>query len=308
MSSILLKINALIGEKQTALFFRNFAKKLKARTHYFTGSVNIEWVQIGSADKPALLFLHGFADRKENFYFCAKHLQRNFQLIIPDMPGFGCSSSDRHLQYTLENYENWICEFIEGIGLSQLHLAGNSLGGAVAAKLAVKIPDKIQTLSLIDPAGFYIPGYPSIYDEAMKGDNLFQTTSKQEFESFRKRIFHAPPALPVFVESFMLQKAIKLQNWFNKIFLDLCEFKTDTTCDTKQLEKLSLNRLCSRFSIPVNIFWGKKDTLFPWQTAEYLNRQIEKSQLFLFDNTGHCPHLEKPAKFAAALVQGTLST
>jgi len=68
-----------------------------------------------------------------------------------------------------------------------------SIDGAVAVKLAVRCPERIKSLSLIDPAGFYIPEKESIYDEALKGVNLFQVETPDDYETFRRCIFPLNP-------------------------------------------------------------------------------------------------------------------
>ncbi len=174
MSSILFSIKAMLGKKLTESFYKKMGKKFVAVINKYKGSIDIEWASIGNPRKQPIVFLHGFSDRKENFYFCLKRLKKDYYIILPDMPGFGQSTADENLVYDLDNYENWISEFIEGIGLKYFHLVGNSLGGAISAKLAMRHPERIKSLSLVDPAGLYISEEKSIYDEALRGINLFK--------------------------------------------------------------------------------------------------------------------------------------
>lgn len=304
MDSLIFKTKARIGKILTDSFFRKLGKKLAVSIHQFNGSVHVEWARIGSSDKPTLIFLHGFADRKENFYFTARHLLPEFRIIIPDMPGFGNSTIDKNLEYSLDNYEKWLSEFITHSGLSKYHLAGNSLGGAVAAKLAIRHPERTLSLTLADAAGFYIPGVKSVYDEALEGINLFQINSVDEFDRFHSRIFCNPPRLPAFVREYMVHKSITLRDWFGKIFNDLGRFSEVSDMGVS-LEDLSLNNICSQIQAPVNIVWGKQDSLFPYQTAGFLCRELMDARMCILDNIGHCPHLEAPELFSKELVRFT---
>ncbi len=75
---------------------------------------------------------------------------------------------------------SWIGDFIERLDIKDFHLVGNSLGGAVCTKLTEKYSERIKSLSLIDPAGFYIPEVKSVYDEVLNDENLFQVGSPEE--------------------------------------------------------------------------------------------------------------------------------
>jgi len=300
MSSVLFSTKSFIGKILTESFYKKLGKRLNAQIIIHKGSVDIEWVKIDSGDKPTILFFHGFSDRKETFYFSAKNLYKNFNLIIPDLPGFGNSTADHRLIYSLDNYETWLCEFIEQNNISRFHLVGNSLGGAIAIKLAIKIPDKIKSLSLIDPAGFYLAEKESIYEEALNGKNLFRVETPAEYDKFRDRVFYNRPQLPKFVKEFMISSAIQNKDWYGKIFNELANIKL-VKDGVKTVEELSLNSTCKELQVPTNIFWGKHDTLFPYETADFLKKQIKAANIFIFQDAGHCPHLENPQRFSKAL-------
>lgn len=300
MKSVLFKIKVLIGKYITESFYKKFSKRLNVTVNKHKGFMNIEWSFIGKGKKPKIIFLHGFSDQKENFYFAARSLRKNYDIVIPDMPGFGNSTSDDSLIYDLDNYGNWLGDFIEKNNFNNFHLVGNSLGGAVSAKLAVKYSDRIKSLCLVDPAGFYIPEEQSIYNEALKGLNLFQVTTPEEYDDFRGRIFHNKPKLPNFVKEFLVDSAINNKDWYGKIFNDLANLSSVKN-GIKTIEELSLNSICRKIMVPTMIFWGKHDTLFPYKTGEYLNTAIEESRLYIFEKIGHCPHLENPINFSEKL-------
>ncbi len=300
MRIVFFYIKAIIGKILTESFYKKFGKRLNAQILIHKGSVDIEWVKIGNGNKPTIVFLHGFSDRKENFYFSAKNLYKNFDIIIPDLPGFGNSTSDHRLVYSLDNYESWVCEFIEQNNISRFHLVGNSLGGAIATRLAIKFPDKIKSLSLIDPAGFYLSEKESVYDEALTGTNLFRVETPEGYEKFRDRIFYNRPSLPKYIKEFMISSAIKNKDWYGKIFNELANIKL-VKDGVKTIEELSLNSTCKEVQVPTTIFWGKHDTLFPYETAEFLKQQIKEAEVVIFQDIGHCPHLENPKRFAQEL-------
>ena len=255
------------------------------------------WAKIGSDKKETLVLIHGFGDRKESFYFISKFLKDKLNLVIPDLPGFGDSCQDPDLVYSLDNYIDWLQNFFEQTGLEAFHLCGCSMGGAIAAKFAARFPSKVKSLSLVDPAGFYLPGHHSIYDEALAGANIFHITSPEAFENLQSRIFRKSPPLPAFIKEFMVLKAIKEQKWLARIFDELVDMDSIKS-GRVTMEEASLNYLCKEITMPVLLFWGRHDSLLPWQTAPFLEKQLPCARVQMYEAYGHVPHLEGPQKVA----------
>lgn len=143
-SSVVFKSKAKIGEFLVKTFLKKMGKELSASIQKHTGEVDIEWISIDVAKKETVMFLHGFSARKENFLICSKALIGNFNIIIPDLPGFGKSTVNYDLVYNLENYGRWLGDFIESNRFEKFHLVGSSMGGAIALLLSVKYPEKIM--------------------------------------------------------------------------------------------------------------------------------------------------------------------
>ncbi len=298
--SPIFKVNARIGSTMLESFYKKTGARLGAKLKTHKGEVDISWANIDNGKKETLLFLHGFSDRKESFYFPANFLKDNVNLVLPDLPGFGRSTVDEGLTYSLDNYCKWLSEFVRDSAIGPCHVAGNSLGGAVASHLALKLPDQVLSLTLVDSAGFYLPGHRSVYDDALEGDILFQVRSIDEYEAMRKRIFRKPPVLPKFIGEFMTKHAMDNHDWYGKVFNDLNDIDA-VKSGRETLESLSLNRFCGDFKMPVFLVWGRHDSLLPWQTADFLAEQIPDARVHIFDDLGHVPQIEHPLKFARQL-------
>jgi len=142
------------------------------------------------------------------------------------------------------------------------------LGGAVCARLAVKYPEKIKSLALVNPAGFYISGEHSIYHEIINGNNLFQVSTPEEYEVFRERGFYHKQALPPYVKEYMIRTAIKNCDWYGKIFNEL--IKISLVKDSiKTIEEISLNSICKDIRMPTRIFWGKHVPCFHFKPQNF---------------------------------------
>ncbi|MFY9529537.1 MAG: alpha/beta fold hydrolase, partial [Candidatus Acidiferrales bacterium] len=84
-------------------------------------------------------------------------LSRNFEVIVPEHPGFGQSETPAWLD-NVSDLAYFYLDFIEALGLKQVHLVGASLGGWIAAELAVRNQRLLSTLTLVAPAGIHVPG------------------------------------------------------------------------------------------------------------------------------------------------------
>ena len=293
----LFDIKAWIGKRMHKYFIQHLGKKLSVDYQVFDGPVRMPWIRIGTGDRETIVFLHGFSDRKEGFYFAAQTLAKDFDLIIPDMPGFGETEQDASLTYDLELYEQAVGAFIDHLAVPRFHLMGNSLGGAIAAVLATSRADRLLSLGLMDAAGFLVDGYNQLYEQLLRGENLFLVENAAQYEDFKHQIFFEPLKVPGLVNAYLAQEAIRNRLWYQKIFEDVLPIKSLEELETRGKE-LALNQYLPKLDMPILLLWGEKDRLFPVEIAQALHQQLPNSQLEILIGTGHCPHLEAPVQLA----------
>lgn len=103
---------------------------------------------------PPVLLLHGGASDSSDWLDTMVPLSASRALYAPDLIGFG--SSDRNRDgYHLSHFSDSISRLIEALGLeAPLPIVGHSLGGRIALELALKEPEKVCRLALVDTAGF----------------------------------------------------------------------------------------------------------------------------------------------------------
>jgi pyruvate dehydrogenase E2 component (dihydrolipoamide acetyltransferase) len=104
---------------------------------------------------PALVLLHGFGGDLENWAAVQPALAAKRRVIAVDLPGHG--GSTKHVgAATPEALAAMIAAALDAMGEGQVHLAGHSLGGAVALALALHRPEAVKSLVLLCPAA--LPG------------------------------------------------------------------------------------------------------------------------------------------------------
>lgn len=271
-------------------------RQLKGQVKVFQGDGPIEYFESRHGKRERLLFLPGFADYKENFYTCAQFFSREYDIVVPDLPGFGQSFRHHEQLYNLKNYKRWLTDFINHIGWDDFHLVGNSLGGAVAIEIALEMPERIKSLTLADPGGVVFNDRNSIYQEFVNGRVLFRINTPQRFEYFLDRVFSKRPIIPPFVKDYLYKEFSSHGEWNCKMLSDMIEGIIDL--NDPRMKEVVLNERIKELSVPTLVIWGEVDSFFPVSTASFMQREIPNCEMHIIEGCGHGPQVEAPYTFA----------
>ena len=229
----------------------------------------------------ALLLLHGAngAGPWSPYY---EALAQRFRLIVADHPGFGLSDRPDWLE-SMDDMVYHYLDLLEALRLARAHFYGTSLGGWIAAELAVAHPEVVDRLVLVDPAGLKQPG--------MDLPDLFELT---EAEATRL-IFHdqaLAEAQPIAGDDpqALLQR-IKNQTTFARLAWHPYLYST------------RLGRRLQRVKAPTLLVWGRHDRLIPIENAQLWLDGISGSRLSVIEACGHVPHRERPDELARLVLE-----
>ncbi|MDB5409234.1 MAG: alpha/beta hydrolase [Rhodospirillales bacterium] len=231
----------------------------------------------GTGEK--LLFLHGAGGAARWAPFMADLADR-YEVIVPEHPGFGRSDTPPWLE-NVGDLAYFYLDFIEREKLGKVHLVGTSLGGWIAAELAVRDQAPLATLTLVAPAGIHLEGVP-------KGD-IFLWTPEQ-----MTRNLVASPALAEQMLAMPVSDAeqrVALQNSFTMAKLSW----------QPRLYNPHLAKWLHRVTVPTQILWGDQDKVIPTPYGEAFKSLIPGSRLQIFSDCGHVPQIEKKDDFVAAI-------
>ena len=174
----LLALMALYPQKTTAIAFgieRN-ASGLDHKT-IVIGEELWHYLEGGPKDADVLLMIHGFGGDKDNWTRFARSLTNTYRVIAPDLPGFGESRWHPNWDYSLIPQRDRVANLVQALGLEQIHLIGNSMGGHLSALYAYEYPDDVMSLTLIDNAGVVSPVKGVLarraLDQAEKNQSIF---------------------------------------------------------------------------------------------------------------------------------------
>jgi pimeloyl-ACP methyl ester carboxylesterase len=231
-------------------------------------------VHRGGRGQP-LLYLHGARGAGRWLPFM-EGLSQNFELIVPEHPGFGLSETPQWLD-DIGDLAYFYLDFIGGLGLDQVHLVGTSLGGWVAAELAVRNQSSLRTLTLVGAAGIHVPGVE-------KGDIFLWST-----QELTRNLFYDQKLAEAMLEEQPNQEDLDIQ-LKNRL-------TTAKLAWQPRLYNVHLAKWLHRITLPTLILWGAEDRLIPSQYGPAFRDLIPNARLEILPNCGHLPQLEKTTDF-----------
>ncbi len=243
-----------------------------------------------------ILLLHGFAAGKDNWIRFAKYLTKDYRVVIPDIPGFGESSRIQSAYYAMENQLKRIDRFTEVLKLERFHLAGNSMGGTLAALYAAQYPRKVVTLALLAPGGVGSPNPSELAILLQKGTNPLLTGSIEDFDRLIGLCFTKPPFIPSQFKKVMMADAATHRNFNQKIWNEMVNnHMKEASFSVENFLRPHLPRI----EAPVLILWGDADRILDVGGASVLEKNLKNSRTVIMKDTGHTPMLEKPRETAS---------
>jgi len=245
------------------------------------GAVQWHYWNNHNEGKPKLVLLHGFSATHSVWLRCARHLTRDFHILIPDLPGHGESSYAQELNYSVPNQTSRLHELLMHLQWHDTLIAGNSMGGFMAAQYALDFAQNTRGIICVDPAGVISQQPSKLERQARQGRNPFFMDEASQFDSFYAMTMAKPPYMPKFILKALALQYVAHKSRLQHIFRDfynLNEF---------------LNERLGDISTPVLLLWGAKDELIDISCAP-LWQQGTQGISVVWDDLGHMPMLEAP--------------
>lgn len=246
----------------------------------------------GPADDPApVVMLHGFSDTKDSFVDVARAVTRTRRAILPDLPGFSDASQHRDHLYDVPGIAGVLREALAEVAPDAVHLVGNSLGGAVAAWLALEHPGWVRSLTLIGAAGVRMPVASAMQRHIEAGHNPFVINSREEYHAFVRFVVERMPPGSGLVRGLMAERFMARREMNEKILDELVS------------SDLDLSERLGEIAVPTLLLWGDRDRLIDLSAARTYHRAIPGSRLVVMHGIGHCPQVEAPRATARRILE-----
>ncbi len=245
----------------------------------------LRYVYLEGGQGAPLLLLHGFGANKDNFTRVAKYLTPHFRVIIPDHAGFGESAKPPQADYGPRAQAERLRTFARALGVSKLHLGGNSMGGHIALTYAALYPNEVESLWLLSAAGVW-SAPPSELRKRMTetGENPLLVQDEDDFAQLVAMVTAKPLMIPRPFLDVVAQERIKNYALEERVF--------------KQLAADSVEERIRGLAVPTLIVWGQQDRVLHPGTAGILQMLLIKSEVVMMQGVGHVPMLEQPERSA----------
>lgn len=211
-------------------------------------------------------------------------ISKNYDLILPDLPGFG--KSEKGWVESIDDMAYFVLEFSKALGLKKPILLGSSMGGWIAAELAVLRPKFPGALILVSAAGLRVKGYiPPDYFLMFEPEKIGRVLFKDQ--TLAKRLM---PDLH--------NSKDEVLEGFYKNFARSMELIWDPYLFNPKLE-----RRLKYVRVPTLIVWGRNDSLISVDHAYLYQKAINGSTVHILDDCGHSVAAEKPEAFTGLVLE-----
>jgi pimeloyl-ACP methyl ester carboxylesterase len=247
-----------------------------------------------------ILLLHGFGGQIWVWEKQVGPLSRQYRLYIPDLLGNGYSDRPK-VEYTPALFIDSIRQFMDLAGIKRASLIGNSMGGGIAWAFALRHPDRVEKLILIDS----IP--PDVVPE-------IRNPSFRWFFAIRnlpllpqlgvalhtRGMLRATLMEMVFDDRLITDAVVERQYQIGRI-AGTARVVTSTARHAKEVKQYAgaLGALVK----PTLIIWGEQDEVFPVPVGKTLHTLIKSSELLVIKGSGHMSMWERPVEVNRAILE-----
>jgi pyruvate dehydrogenase E2 component (dihydrolipoamide acetyltransferase) len=232
------------------------------------------WPASGALRRTVVL-VHGFGGDAQTWALLATHLARQgFAVSAPDLPGHGATILPAD---TLDALAEPLAPLL--VAHAPVELVGHSLGGAVAALLARRHPERVARLTLIAPVGI---------GDAIDADfvhGLAAVRSAGGLAHLLRRLSPHPPAL----------SPEQLTTMAERLAVGHLAALAEVTAGGGR-QQIDILPVLAALPMPVRVVWGTADVIIPWAQVQNLPPRIA---IHLIAGAGHMPQWDAPQPIAA---------
>lgn len=283
LPTLLLALSACAPVKRAAV--DTVIASRRADAGFETRSVDVDGRRVAYLERPgaepALVMLHGFGAQKDVWLGLTADLPRGRRLLAPDLSGHG--DSDRGPgPYDAPRLAEEAGAWLDAVAPGPVVLAGNSLGGELAARLALRRPDATRALVLLDPAGVASPEPAALRDSLLAGTNPLIPTTRAEFDRLVAFAYERDPGIPGPARDVLAADGARRAPFLRLLFAAL------------QAEPGGLADRLSEIRAPALVIWGAEDRVLDPSAAAVWAERLGEAKLVVLPGVGHVPMMEAP--------------
>ncbi|MCB2167002.1 MAG: alpha/beta hydrolase [Deltaproteobacteria bacterium] len=247
-------------------------------------------------DAMPIVLLHGTSSSLHTWEGWARALKEQRRVIRFDLPGFGLTGPSADNVYTIERYTRFVAAVLDHLGVQRCVLAGNSFGGYVAWATSLAYPALVAKLILVDASGYRLQAavMPIGFRIAMTPVlNRLAANTLPRFliASSLKNVYGDPGKVT--------------ENLIDR-YVAITVREGNRHALVERFKQAPPGEMADRIpevNVPTLILWGGRDRLILPAMAERFHHDIAGSHLKIFEDLGHVPQEEAPARTVAVVKQ-----
>jgi pimeloyl-ACP methyl ester carboxylesterase len=273
----------------------DWARELKAMD---VDGTPINYVDVGSGGEEPVVLVHGLGGQWQNWLENIPRLALDRRVVAMDLPGFGLSPEPADDDISIPGYGRCVNALCDKLGFGRVNLVGNSMGGYVAAEVAIQFPERVGRLVLVSAAG--ISSAETLQAPILTFGRIATALATNTVAQYRKlasRPVTRHMSLALVARHPRLLKADLAYEGFFK-----GAGKAGFDDALRALLDYDFRDRLPEVKVPTLIVWGEKDSIIPVRDADEFERMIEDSRKVVMRDTGHIPMAERPVTFNEVLV------
>ena len=250
----------------------------------------------GRPEHPPMVLLHGFPSNHYLWRHCLPRLSEAYRVYAPDLPGYGASDKPRGVRYNADFYVAVMNALRAALALDPFTLVAHDIGGMVALNLAVRHPEALSHLVVMDttPCADWPRVLHTMAAKARTPFGAFWFTRRHKFlQVLRRWLVHQPEAISK-ARAERYRRPWVQNAAGRRAFRKALEPGPDEWALTSE----SLRRL----SVPTLVLWAAEDRIIPAAIGRRLAKDIPESQFVSIPDCGHFLQEEKPDAVTAYIL------
>jgi pimeloyl-ACP methyl ester carboxylesterase len=255
--------------------------------------------EIAGQGKPFFLLLHGFGASTFTWREIVQDLAERGTVVSFDRPGFGLTERPLEWQGINPYSPQANLELLEGIldhfDVEKAVLVGNSAGGTIAMQAALRFPERVQALVLVDPAIYSGGGAPVWIRPVLSTPQmrrlgpLFVRQVFGSADGLLNMAWHDPSRITPEIQA-GYERPLQVENWDRALW--------ELTLASRES---NLEEVLTQVQTRTLVITGDDDRIVPTDEAIRLAAELPNAELAIIENCGHVPQEECPIEFMQAM-------
>jgi len=244
-----------------------------------------------------VVLVHGFSVPSFIFDPTFKFLtESGFRVLRYDLFGRGFSDRPR-TRYYIDLFDKQLSDLLDALRFtSPINLIGLSMGGPVSATFTARHPERVKSLTLIDPSGARPVSLTPMLKLAklpIVAEVVFGWMGTEGMVKSAGKDFYDPKLVDHFIGKYKVQMQYK---GFKRALL--------SSIRNNLLDSfVNAYEQVGKMDLPVQLFWGRDDGTVPFEHSNDLRAAIPNVEFQVIENCGHIPHYEKPDEVNPILLE-----